>query len=865
MPAPREQDAGTSPTAASSILPDHPQQIGPYRIVRVLGEGGMGVVYLAYQSVPVRREVALKILKPGMDTRQVVARFESERQALAVMEHPGIARVFDAGATEAGRPYFVMERVDGVPVTEYCDARGLSVRERVRLFVQVCRAVQHAHQKGVIHRDLKPSNVLVSTHDSEPHCKVIDFGIAKATAHSGGEPAHLTQVDQAMGTPAYMSPEQADTSGLDVDTRADIYSLGVLLYQLLAGTLPFDAQAYRGWGFVAQALARDPPAPAVRLAALAPGEQERVSGLRATTPAALRRELTGEAGWIVLKALEKDRDRRYDTANGLGLELERFLADEPLLAGPPSRRYRAGKFVHRHRAAVGFGAALVLLLLAFAAAMTVQARRIARARGVAEARQAQAEDLIGFMVGDLRTKLTPLGRLDVLDDVGKKALAYFAAVPADQLSDEELYRRSEALRQLGEVRADQGKLDDAMESFRQSMGLARRLAARDPANPEWQLGLAYSHYWIGYLHFVRREVDPALREFAPYVRITERLVAAHPDSARYRLELSYAHGNVASALEAKGDYRGALRENLTNLAVKQALVARDPANPELRFALATSHNKVGVLQRRLGNLAGALEHHRAELALEEALVAGNRGNAAWVGMLAVGRGYLASLLVVRGAPAEAVPLWRATLETHLRQAAADSTNMAARMSVGLDERGLAGALLAAGHAGEALATAESSRRGFEALLARGPDSREWQRQLARSLTWEGRALEARSQADRAAAAARRAVQILQAQPATSRAEPDLGVYRAEASITLGAALEQLGRTAEARAEWSRALADAEPAAGAAPDTDQLASWAEALLRLDRRDVARPAVAELLRRGYRDPAFILLVRSRKLAA
>jgi eukaryotic-like serine/threonine-protein kinase len=230
---------------------EDPDRIGPYRILRVLGEGGMGVVYLAEQTEPVRRQDALKILKLGMDTRQVVARFDSERQALAVMEHAGIAKVFDAGATEAGRPFFVMERVDGVPITEFCDDHALGLRERVRLFVQVCRAVQHAHQKGVIHRDLKPSNVLVTEADGAPLCKIIDFGIARATEQSAEERTRLTQHDQSLGTPAYMSPEQAIGSDLDIDTRTDIYSLGVLLYELLAGVLPFEPEAYRGWAFLA--------------------------------------------------------------------------------------------------------------------------------------------------------------------------------------------------------------------------------------------------------------------------------------------------------------------------------------------------------------------------------------------------------------------------------------------------------------------------------------------------------------------------------------------------------------------------------------------------------------------------------------
>jgi serine/threonine protein kinase/tetratricopeptide (TPR) repeat protein len=390
--------------------------IGPYKLLEPIGEGGMGVVYMAEQTHPVRRKVALKIIKPGMDTRQVIARFEAERQALALMDHPNIARVLDAGATESGRPYFVMELVRGVPITDYCDRSKLPVPERLNLFVQVCQAVQHAHQRGIIHRDLKPSNVLVTLHDGVPVPKVIDFGIAKATSQQLTEKTLFTGFAQLVGTPLYMSPEQAEMSGLDVDTRSDIYSLGVLLYELLVGTTPFDQDTFRTAAFdeIRRIIReQEPPRPSTRLTAM--GEAlTTVSSNRRTDPRHLDRILRGELDWIVMKCLEKDRTRRYETASGLARDLSRHLADQPVEAGPPSGWYRFAKFARRNRAGLMTAALVVAALAAGTAVSTWQAIRATRAeQGTAAAltdaqrRAMESQAVVDFLVKDLIAAASP--------------------------------------------------------------------------------------------------------------------------------------------------------------------------------------------------------------------------------------------------------------------------------------------------------------------------------------------------------------------------------------------------------------------------------------------------------------------------
>jgi WD40 repeat protein len=362
------------------------QRFGPYRVVRLLGQGGMGVVYLAEQEEPIRRRVALKLIKLGMDSREVIARFESERQALALMDHPNIARVFDAGVSQEGRPYFVMEYVPGVPITKYCDAHQLTNRQRLELFRPVCMAIQHAHQKGIIHRDIKPSNILVAAVDGQPTPKVIDFGVAKATNQRLTEKTVFTQLGFFVGTPEYISPEQAELTSLDVDTTTDIYSLGVVLYELLVGVLPFDAAHLRKAGYdeIRRILREEEPlTPTARLNSLG-ATATKVAERRHTDTDSLEKELRGDLDWITMKAMEKDQMRRYPSASEFAADIGRYLRDEPVLASPPNRAYRIRKFIRRHRQYVAAGVSILFCLLLGLAVSTAMFFKAESARREAE-------------------------------------------------------------------------------------------------------------------------------------------------------------------------------------------------------------------------------------------------------------------------------------------------------------------------------------------------------------------------------------------------------------------------------------------------------------------------------------------------
>jgi serine/threonine protein kinase/tetratricopeptide (TPR) repeat protein len=408
--------------------------IGPYKLLEQIGEGGFGVVYMAEQQAPIRRKVALKVLKPGMDTRQVVARFEAERQALALMDHPNIAKVFDGGSTPSGRPYFVMELVRGVPITDFCDQKQQTPRQRLELFASACAAVQHAHQKGIIHRDLKPSNVLVAVRDGTPLVKIIDFGVAKALGQELTDKTLFTGFAQMIGTPLYMSPEQAGHS-LDIDTRSDIYSLGVLLYELLTGSTPLTKHRLQKAAYdeIRRIIREEePPKPSTRLSD-SKDSLPSISAQRQMEPAKLTKLLRGELDWIVMKCLEKDRNRRYETANGLVHDIERYLHDEPVQACPPSAAYRLQKFVRRNKGPVLAGSLVVLALVGGVIGTTTGLILADRARGREEAQRIEAENQAELARQNEKTaKEREAETKAVLDFVENKIFA--AARPKDQES-----------------------------------------------------------------------------------------------------------------------------------------------------------------------------------------------------------------------------------------------------------------------------------------------------------------------------------------------------------------------------------------------------------------------------------------------
>jgi len=649
--------------------------VGPYQLLEQIGEGGFGVVFLAEQQKPIRRKVALKVIKPGMDTSQLVARFENERQALALMEHPNIARVLDVGETDSGRPYFVMELVKGVPITEYCDEHHLTTRERLELFVSVCQAVQHAHQKGIIHRDIKPSNVLIAQVDGKPVSKVIDFGVAKAISANLLEVSLETNFGTIVGTPQYMSPEQASTKNVDVDTRTDVYSLGVLLYELMTGSPPFDKKSFADAGILEMLRVIrevDPPTPSSKLSS-ADGV-EKIAANRNIEPRQLSSLLRRDLEWIVMKCLEKDRARRYATANGLARDIERYLNEEPVEAGPPGAGYKLRKFLQRNRRSVIASTLLLLSLLAGIVgtsigfvraergqqAARVEQRNADRQRDRAEKhyqRALEAVDRLLTRVGEKELAPVPFmdaTRLRLLED----ALEFYRGFLVDEGEDPTVLRDiGRAQGRISRIQSMLGRLEEAEKACDSAISIQSNLVAGMPDEPENRLDLAKT-----------KRQRAAIWQLAGRLADAERLLrevlsdeSTNSLPARLeRAELQFILGSVCHETSQPKNAESAFDAALE---LADGLVRDYPHNPDHQEIKARILNRLGALYRETQHLGESQRTYIASIKILTELVVNRPEETRYQLSLSATLNNLGSVYLAQRLIPQAEEAYRKALET----------------------------------------------------------------------------------------------------------------------------------------------------------------------------------------------------------
>jgi serine/threonine protein kinase len=725
--------------------------IGPYKLLQQIGEGGMGTVYMAEQTEPVQRRVALKIIKPSLDSRSIIARFEAERQALALMDHPNIARVLDAGAIPSpsppggegrgegeGRPYFVMELVKGVPITRYCDERRLPPRQRLELFVPVCQAVQHAHQKGIIHRDLKPSNVLIALYDGKPVPKIIDFGVAKATGPKLTDKTLFTEYGAVVGTLEYMSPEQAELNQLDVDTRSDVYSLGVLLYELLTGTTPLQRQRLKETSLLeALRLIREeePPRPSTRLGTTA--ELPAIAASRGLEPKKLSTLVRGELDWIVMKALEKDRNRRYETANGLARDLERYLADEPVQACPPSAAYRFGKLARRHKQALAAVTTIILALVVSLVWIWQERQEAVRQRDAAQEQRQQAEANLRKARQAVDNSFTLISESTLLNHPTLEPLR-------KQLLQSAVRHYEDFVREHGddpELQADLvaacfritnmvyalGAEEDWLTPFEKGVAVMENLMRKKPDMAALQ-SLQGGIFRPMATYLPTPKPTETLRAFEKARAIWEDLVRAHPSSPGFKSDLVFFYGVIGIVQLRQSQHAEAAGSFCRARDLALQATASSPGVPHYRVLLGMA---LAFLQQELawvGSLREAKEADRRALEVVQKLVTDYPDVPYYQEVLAWTWDLLGCGRQVRGQLQEEEEAWRKELATYGKLAQAFPTVSRYRTGALATQQILAELLCSTDRRAEAAEMFRQILEGVDRLSpedAAGHDSRAW--------------------------------------------------------------------------------------------------------------------------------------------